>query len=153
MLVYYYGIVEGSLDAVTRAVVAAQPEMTVWGRMAYLKGDELRARIDPGPFLPTKEVEVVIGEAEARAGAVYVPISWRATGAEALFPVMNADLVLQPLGEGTVEVVFRGTYKPPLRGVGAFLDRTLLHRVAEASAKTFVDELCRAIEVTVGTGG
>ena len=153
MLVYYFGHVNGTLGQVSAAISAAEGEVSVWARLAYRKGEELRTRIDPGSFIPAKEVEIVLGQPMDRSGSVIIPMDWKATGVGALFPVMSADLVLQPLGPGLVEVIFRGSYEPPLKVLGRLLDRALLHRLAEASAKAFLDELCRAIEDSIDSDG
>ena len=151
MLVYYFGHVNGTLEQVSSAISAAEGEVSVWARMAYRKGEELRTRIDPGALIPAKEVEIVLGRPMGRSGSVIIPMDWKATGVEALFPVMSADLVLQPLGPGLVEVIFRGSYEPPLKGLGRLLDRAVLHRLAEASAKAFLDQLCRAVEDSIAS--
>lgn len=153
MLVYYFGHVNGSLEQVSTAIVNAEGEVSAWARLAYRRGEELRIRIDPGPYLPAKEVEISLGQPMGRSGSVIVPMDWKATGVGALFPVMSADLVLQPLGPGLVEVVFRGSYQPPLKGLGRLLDRAVLHRVAEASAKAFLDQLCKAVEDSIASDG
>lgn len=153
MLVYYFGHVNGTLEQVSTAITAAEGDVSAWARLAYRKGEELRTRIDPGPFLPAKEVEIVLGQPVGRSGSVIIPMDWRATSVGALFPVMSADLVLQPLGPGLVEVIFRGSYEPPLKGLGRLLDRAVLHRLAEASAKTFLDHLCRAVEDAITSNG
>ena len=151
MLVYYFGHVNGTLDQVSTAICAAEGEVSAWARLAYRKGEELRTRIDPGSFVPAKEVEIVLGQPVGRSGSVIIPMDWRATSVGALFPVMTADLVVQPLGPGLVEVIFRGSYQPPLKGLGRLLDRAVLHRLAEASAKAFLDQLCRAIEDSIAS--
>ena len=153
MLVYYFGHVNGTLEQVSKAISAAEGEVSVWARMAYRKGEELRTRIDPGSFIPAKEVEILLGQPMGRSGSVIIPMDWKATGVGALFPVMSADLVLQPLGPGLVEVVFRGSYEPPLKGLGRLLDRAVLHRLAEASAKAFLDQLCRTVEDSIASDG
>ena len=145
MLVYYYGHVNGSLEQVSNAIGASEGDVSVWARLAYRKGEELRARIDPGPFIPAKEVEIILGSPMGRSGSVLIPMDWKATGVGALFPVMSADLVLQPVGPGLVQVIFRGSYQPPLGGFGRLLDRAVMHRLAEASAKAFLDQLCRVV--------
>ena len=145
MLVYYFGHVSGTLEQVSSAICASEGEVSVWARSAYRQGEKLRTRIDPGSFLPAKEVEVRLGQPTGRSGSVLIPIDWKATGAGALFPTMSADLVLQKLGPGLTEVIFRGSYQPPLKGLGRLLDRALLHRLAEASAKAFLDQLCKAV--------
>lgn len=151
MLVYYFGHVAGSLEKVARAITAAEGDLSAWARVAHRKGEELRTRIDPSPFLPAKEVEIELGDPVGRSGSVIIPLQWRATGVGSLFPTMNADLVLQPIGSDVVQVVFRGSYEPPLGGLGRILDRAVLHRLAEASAKTFLDQLCIAIEETLSS--
>ena len=153
MFVYYFGHVNGTLGQVSTAISAAEGEVSAWARLAYRKGEELRTRIEPGSFIPAKEVEILLGQPMERSGSVIIPMDWKATGPGALFPVMSADLVLQPLGPGLVEVVFRGSYEPPLKVLGRLLDRALLHRVAEASAKAFLDHLCRAVEDSIVSDG
>ena len=151
MLVYYFGHVNGTLEQVSTAISEAEGEVSAWARLAYRKGEELRTRIEPGSFIPAKEVEILLGRPVGRSGSVIIPMDWKATGPGALFPVMSADLVLQPLGPGLVAVVFRGSYEPPLKVLGRLLDRALLHRVAEASAKAFLDQLCRAVEDSIAS--
>lgn len=146
MLVYYCGHVTGSLKQVSNAISSSEGAVSAWAKLAYRKGEELRTKIDPGPFMPAKEVEIILGSPTGRSGSVLIPMEWKATGVGALFPVMSADLVLQPVGPGLVQVVFRGTYEPPMGGFGRLLDRTIMHRLAEASAKSFLDLLCNAVD-------
>jgi hypothetical protein len=153
MPVYYFGHVNGTLEQVSNAISTAEGDVSVWARLAYRKGEELRTRIDPGSFIPAKEVEIRLGRPMRRSGSVVIPMDWKATGVGALFPVMSADLVLQPLGPDLVEVIFRGTYEPPLKGLGRLLDRAVLHRLAEASAKAFLDQLCQEVEDSIGLNG
>jgi hypothetical protein len=136
MLVYYFGHVEGTLAEVALLISDSQSDLSAWAELAVRHGEELTTRINPGPFMPAKEVHIEVGRADRRSGSVVIPIKWQATGAEALFPEMDADLVLQPIG---------GSYDPPFGGIGRLLDRALLHRLAEASVKSFVDQLCIAV--------
>jgi hypothetical protein len=65
-------------------------------------------------------------------------LRWEATGAGgALFPVLDADLTLAP---GTVGTVLRltGAYRPPMGALGQALDRAVLHRLGEATVRTFL---------------
>lgn len=153
MLVYYFGHVDGTLEQVAAAITDSGSDLSAWAKVAYRRGEELQTRIHPGPFLPAKEVSIELGAPHARSGSVIIPLSWKATGVEALFPAMDADLVLQPIGPNLVEVVFRGSYEPPLRGFGRILDRAVMHRLAEASAKTFLDQLCSAVETAIASDG
>ncbi len=74
-----------------------------------------------------------------------VPITWQATGTPGLFPRMDAELIVAPLGSLHTQIAFRGTYEPPFGALGGILDRWALHRVAEATVKHFVDRLGAAV--------
>ena len=63
-----------------------------------------------------------------------VAIRWEVTGpGGALFPALDADLKLTPARASLppCSLVVSGVYRPPLGGLGAGLDRVLLHRVAQ----------------------
>ena len=73
-------------------------------------------------------------------------LRWEATGAGgALFPVLDADIRLTPDGEGTV-LTLAGAYRPPLGPVGQALDRALLHKVAEATIRTFLTRVAAQLD-------
>ena len=75
-----------------------------------------------------------------------VAIRWEATGpGGALFPVLDADLKLTPAGDQATMLAVSGAYRPPLGGLGARLDRVLLHRVAQASIRAFTHQIGAAI--------
>jgi hypothetical protein len=58
-----------------------------------------------------------------------------------------------PLGEDRTQLAISARYRPPLGVVGRAVDRVLLHRVAEATLKDFLDRLGRAITDQAITGG
>ena len=65
-------------------------------------------------------------------------LRWEATGTGgALFPVLDADLTLAPDTVGTV-LRLAGAYRPPMGSLGQALDRTILHRLADATIRTFL---------------
>jgi hypothetical protein len=92
-----------------------------------------------------KQVEVAVGEPYRMPGKTLLPITWTATGGEGLFPSLEGDLELAALGEHRTQLSLSARYKPPLGPVGRALDRALLHRVAEATVKDFVDRVVEAI--------
>lgn len=149
MLVHYFSYVDGTIDQVATALTRATGEMSAWAAVAYEKGEALRTSITPGPHLPAKEVELEVGSPLRRSHMIIIPIVWRATGPGGMFPTMDADLVLERVGPDMVQITLRGSYKPPLKGVGRLLDRALMHRLAEASTKSFVDQLCVAVQERV----
>jgi hypothetical protein len=92
-----------------------------------------------------KQVQVTIGQPYRIPSKTLVPITWAATGSERLFPALEGDLELAPLGERRTQLSISARYKPPLGAVGRALDRALLHRVAEATVKDFLDRVVEAI--------
>jgi hypothetical protein len=93
-----------------------------------------------------KLVEVDIGEPLRVPTKTLLPVTWRAAGMLALFPVMEAEIEVAPLGPERTQLAFNGRYRPPLGPVGRAVDKALLHRVAEATAKDFLDRAARALE-------
>ncbi|MBA2725714.1 MAG: hypothetical protein H0U53_06975 [Actinobacteria bacterium] len=146
MLVYYFVYVPLPVAETVRSLTDKPGDLTVWARLAYEGGEELRMRVQPEASRLTKEVEVVVGKPRAQSKAVYVPISWRATGAESLFPWLDADLIVEAVGDTMTQVTLRGSYEPPLGPVGRLLDRALLHHLAESCVKNFMDRLQAALD-------
>jgi hypothetical protein len=65
-------------------------------------------------------------------------IRWEATGpGGGLFPVLDADLRLASAGDQATLLKMAGVYRPPLGPLGEALDRAILHRVADATIRTF----------------
>ena len=62
-----------------------------------------------------------------------------------LFPVLDANLIVGPDGQGRAELRITGAYRPPLDGLGEGLDQAVLHRVAGATLKS----LLRGIAATL----
>ncbi|MGH8913761.1 MAG: hypothetical protein ACRDZM_04500 [Acidimicrobiia bacterium] len=116
-----------------------------WADVAYREGEELRARVGPGVGGVAKEVRLEIGTPEIhRSGLVY-PIKWSATGAEILFPKLNAELIVSHIGTEETRLVFEGNYEPPLGALGKVVDRALLRRVADSTVKAWIDRLADAL--------
>ena len=127
------------LSAVTLfrdAIGAAEPDL-----------DLLRARVAPEhwPAFLAKTVEIELGPVRHHGDITLLAFSWRATGAATLFPVLDADLEVSPLGEGRSELALRGRYEPPGGLVGRSLDQLLLHRLADATLRAFLTYLAAAL--------
>jgi hypothetical protein len=97
----------------------------------------------------SKHVEIDVGKPVSGVGRTWIPISWRATGPTALFPVLEAELELASLGSQLTPLSLNGRYQPPLGLIGRTIDKALLSRVAEATIKDFIDRLASAIEPAV----
>jgi hypothetical protein len=144
MFVYYFVHVERPFDEVEPALLRMLPGLRGWAEDAYREGERLRARIGPGGRA-AKNVRIEAGRPARGANETWLPLSWEATGAPGLFPRMEADVVIARVGPELTHVALRGSYRVPLGVVGRALDRMLLHRVAEASVKAFVDRMGTAL--------
>jgi hypothetical protein len=112
--------------------------------------DGLSGLIRVGPFGDlfgaSKLVRVLLLEPVERDGNVLLTLRWEATGVMGrLFPVLDANISLAPAGEDTSRLVLTGAYRPPLSGVGAGLDRVLLHRAATATVRSLLRQIAESI--------
>ena len=73
-----------------------------------------------------------------------IPLHWAAAGATGLFPSLDADLEIAPLGPDRTQLAMSARYVPPLGAVGRAIDRAVLFRVAEATLKDFLDHVAEA---------
>lgn len=152
MLVHDFVDVARPVAAVEEALVgSAQRDLGVWAEAAYRRGETLA--VGPGDGVLTVSVALEVGEPIRGASGSTIPLTWRAAGATSLFPMMEAELVLTPLGPELTHVTFRGSYDPPLAGLGAVLDRIALHRVAESTVRVFLQRLAAALEGVTDAGG
>ena len=79
-------------------------------------GEALRLRIGPLAVLPMlgKTVSVHVGQPIDRGEITVVPLTWQATSAPGLFPVLSADLEVAGLGDDLTQLTLQGRYDPPL---------------------------------------
>lgn len=159
MFVHYYAEIGRPFSEIEPRLLDVLASMDVWAAAAYRKGEEIRARIGVGGerALIAKQVRLRIRDPLRGEISTIVPLSWEATGTPGLFPTMDADLVLAALGaEPMAQLTLQGSYQPPIGALGRLIDRSLLHRIAEASVKHFVDRVARALEAdpeTVASDG
>jgi hypothetical protein len=158
MFVYYYVTLELPFAAAEYRLISGAGRLGELAGIAYREGEEIRARIGLGGEKPliAKTVRLEIGEPRRGHGSSTFPVVWEATGPRVLFPRMEGDLVVASIGPDLTQLVFRGSYRPPLGPIGRAIDRSVLHRVAEASVKGFVDRIGHAIAVepiVIANGG
>jgi hypothetical protein len=117
-------------------------------REAYDEGITGLARVGPLGARPglSRLVEVQFRGLVQRGNTAVLTLRWQVTGSGgSLFPVLDADITLSPDGEHATVLAMAGAYRPPLGAVGAGLDRAILHRVATASIRSFVNRIADAI--------
>ena len=92
-----------------------------------------------------KQVLLTVHEPIAFPTRLLLPIEWRPSSAQGLFPELHADLEIAPLGPRRTHLSISARYQPPLGLVGRTLDRAMLHRVAELTVKDFLDRTAVAL--------
>lgn len=80
------------------------------------------------------------------SGGSSIHITWTSEQHPGLFPTVDAEFEVAPLGSGRTQLGISAQYEPPLGWLGRGMDRVLLHRVAEAAAKDFVDSAARLVQ-------
>jgi len=147
MFVRYFTHVPVGLGVAQERIEGVRSRLAEWAGVAYRDGEELRARVGPAPSKFAKEVDLVIGPSEVRNAGLVFPVRWSATGAEALFPKLEANLILIHLGPEMTSLSLEGTYEPPLGPLGRAADRVALRKFAEATVKDWIDRVAEAVAV------
>ena len=107
-------------------------------------GRDLLLRAGVGSF--SKQMLVQLLRPYQHDGVLVVPVRWVATGATgAMFPQLDGNLELAPTDEGLSVLRLNGSYRPPLAAVGGGLDRLLLHRVADATVRRFLQDVAAGV--------
>jgi hypothetical protein len=115
---------------------------------AYADGERLFLTVTAtgGEVTVGKRVQVELGGAYVRGEGSVLRLSWWATGAQRLFPTLDADLEIMPMGPDQVMLTLMGRYEPPLGAVGRAVDRLVLHRIAEACIRSFLQRTAANLE-------
>ena len=104
-------------------------------------------RVGPAAPVAAKLVRVSVLDPVFRGDVMSVGLRWEAAGpaSTTLFPVLDANISIGPAGPGTARLALSGSYRPPLGRLGAGLDRAVMHRVATATARSFLHSVAAAL--------
>jgi hypothetical protein len=120
--------------------------MTHLAERANERGDTLLAEVGFGDeFRIARTVEIRFAPAVHTSTKAVFPFRWAASGPGGMFPALDADLEVAPLGVGSTQLAISARYTPPLGKLGRLIDRALLARVAEATVKDFLDRVAAAV--------
>lgn len=149
MFVYYYTHIARPAIEVEQRVLGMLSLLDAFAADASRGVERLRIGLGSGEHVVIgRTVEIRAGTPVRGATELAIPIVWEATGARALFPRMEGDLLVAALSSDVTQLALRGSYVPPFKHVGKALDRVVLHRLAEASVKSFVERIVARIEST-----
>jgi hypothetical protein len=148
MFVRYFVEVPLPADRVERALLASPAEwLSAMAGAAQERGDGLLTEVGVGPLAThfRRRVTIQLGAPVRFPSMTSVPFTWEPVGLDGLLPRLDANLELGSLGEDRTQMAISARYHPPLGVVGRAVDRVLLHRVAEATLKDFLDQVGQAI--------
>jgi hypothetical protein len=100
-----------------------------------------------------KRVQVELGEPERRGDWTNVPITWKATFPEKLFPVLDGRLQLTPVEKDLTRLTLSGMYEPPLGRLGALIDEAVMHSVADATVRELAESIARQVGTAIRAHG
>jgi hypothetical protein len=153
MFIRYFGVLALPFEQVEEALLRRPSD---WLPGLALSADErseaLLAEVGFGAdgHRVGKLVQIEIGEPAQLGAKTLLPMSWRATGPQGLFPVLEGDLEAAALGAGITQLAVSAQYRAPLGPVGRAIDRAVLHRVAEATIKDFLDRALVTLRSLIG---
>jgi hypothetical protein len=157
---HVYEYVNHSFEAV-RDVLSASP-LTVFRHATTavaLRNQAADAKLHAtvGPLDLGAEVEIEILAIEASRfpnghPALKLVISWKAARRPALFPTMQATLLVYALTPTETQLDLAGSYEPPLGLLGEALDAIAMHRVAERSVAAFLQDVAAYLRDSLDAG-
>jgi len=136
-------------DALARlAVLARGGWLRSASAEAYGESGAALARVGPLGAAPglSRLVQVRFRDLAVHEDRAVLPLRWEATGSSgALFPALDADIMLSWAGERSSVLTLSGVYRPPLGSLGAGLDRAGFNRVAIATIRRFMSRAADAM--------
>jgi hypothetical protein len=94
-------------------------------------------------------VVVTIGEPVRTATWTVIPLDWKATFPEQLFPSMTGRIELAPVEKTISRLTVSGMYEPPLGKLGKQLDETVMQGIADATVKELAESIAKRIDAAV----
>jgi len=100
----------------------------------------------------SKTVAMLTLPAYPRGEVTVTPLRWVATGPMGeLFPTLEANLEVEPTDDGRTRLVLIGSYQPPLRRLGASIDRLAMHTVATTTVHGFLTQVTASLQPAAQT--
>ncbi|MGC1419371.1 MAG: hypothetical protein WA786_04540 [Acidimicrobiales bacterium] len=116
--------------------------------VATQDGETLRMRIGPSwaSGLVSREVRVTISPPRERDGALVRSLAWVPSEWQSLFPLLDGDIELAPIGSDWCRLSLSAAYTPPFGGFGVRVDRAMLHHVAASTVRSFLNQMASGLE-------
>jgi len=132
-----------------RAVMLSDPRRWLLGLASEAgdRGDRLLVDVglEVGGHDVTRRARLEVSEPMTTDRVVFLPLRLRVENRDRLFPSLEGSLDAAWLGPGRTHLALTASYEPPFGVLGRAVDRTLLHRVAEAVAQCFLEAVAREL--------
>jgi hypothetical protein len=132
-----------------RAALSTSPESWLDGVADAVERQGSRLLVDVGLEIRGHEIGrtawLEIGEPVATSRVISLPLSLRVRERAGLFPPLDGSLDAAWLGHGRTQLALTAQYDPPFGVLGRTVDRALLHRVAEAVARHFLESVAERL--------
>jgi hypothetical protein len=146
VFIRYYLELQLPFDEVERALLA-DPGSWLPGMATEAEDNGERLLIEVGFEVVgdrrvRREVQIQVGEpVSVPSRTTVLPLAWEPKDGGRALPQLDADIEIAALGATRTQLSMSARYRPPLGMIGKALDRTLMHRVAEATVKDFLDRV------------
>jgi hypothetical protein len=119
--------------------------------VATQDGDMFQMRVGPSwaAGLVAREVNVTLWAPRERGYALARSLTWTPNDWQFLFPLLEGDLELAPLGPDQCRISLAATYTPALGKFGAQVDRALLHHVAASTVRSFLTQMATKLQTRI----
>jgi hypothetical protein len=97
----------------------------------------------------SKRVVVTLGDPVKTATWTVIPMEWKATFPEQLFPKMTGSIELAPVDRAVTRLTVSGMYEPPLGTVGKGLNETMMKGVADTTVKELAEAIAKRLDAAV----
>ncbi len=151
MLLHDYTFVPVPAELICARIAADHGEwLTELAAGAAHEGESLRLRVGPIDSLPmlSETVTLNAGESKVSGETTVVRLIWLATDPQGTLPVLKADLEVAALNSEITELTLRASYKSSLEGVDERPGRLAIHRIAEATVRSFMRRLADSLTKT-----
>jgi hypothetical protein len=139
-----------------RAAMLRQPQRWLSGLADAAERDGRRLLIEVGLQVGGRGLShdawLEVGEPITTDRVASLPIRLHAEGHERLFPSLEGTLDAAWLGTGRTYLALTAQYDPPFGGLGHAIDRALLHRVAEAVGRRFLEAAAERLQTQAASG-
>jgi hypothetical protein len=156
MLLRYFVVVARPIEEVeTDLATGAQKWMPALAWKSNGQGQRLLSELgfEVGKRRMARTIEVELGALRPMSGITLLPIRWKAASHAGLFPALDGQVEIAPIGKSITQVGIRASYEPPFGVLGKVADRALMHRIAEITVKDFLDRIAARLAKSAADRG